>query len=150
MTSAASTMNARDQSSSGSKKDAPLFASTRQGLESFSPRPVPPARSCERTPGLTPQAVTAKLRQLGEHRDQRVVGALERKGVEVVAVPVGHRRAAPGDLEVRCAQEQVVKTRDRLLSHMTLRGERVEPVPGVGVEQALRRGHGGSARHRLC
>jgi hypothetical protein len=91
--------------------------------------------------------VSAEVVELGEHRDECVVCALQRDVVEVIAVPSRRCPAAACDLESRRPQQQSVQPRDRFVSHVAVGAQRGEPGPRLVVERPAGRG-GARGRHR--
>jgi hypothetical protein len=75
------------------------------------------------------EAVTAEAIELGQDRDDGVVGGLDGKIVEIAAGRMAERRDAPPDLEPSLVQQQRVETTDRRVTARTAGVERVDPIP---------------------
>ena len=65
--------------------------------------------------------------ELGEDGHERVIRGLRGQVVELAVWHVAERLAAPVELEVRTAQQQVVQIGDRLVAHRGGSAQRGEP-----------------------
>ena len=73
-------------------------------------------------------ALAAEVIQLGEHRDDGVVGGLQRDVLEFVAAQVPEGAATARDLEAGRPQEEAVEPGDGLLPSGAVSRERLEPL----------------------